>query len=188
MLGNAARSAGWGMARCLNPSRIARPSPRTCIRPYLLSASHPALRCPADRWVTKQTGYIGDSRSWFGFVRRRAVGVSGDSEAAQSLLFRIDQADGRVVEADQPLTVLGLHDRDGFARERDGDGDEIAPPSDFAVRAHPARRRLGRIVRVCGGHGLRSGHGLIDAGRSALAERFMRPLFIIVAGEMRETA
>ncbi len=103
-------------------------------------------------------------------------------------LVHIDQADGRVVEADQPLTVLGLLDRDGLARERGRDGDEIAPPSDFAVRAHPARRRLGRIVRLGEPLGHRARRGLIDAGRSALAERLMRPLFVIVAGEMRESA
>ena len=39
-----ARSAGWGVARCFDPSRIARPSPQTFNEPYLLSAPHPALR------------------------------------------------------------------------------------------------------------------------------------------------
>ena len=43
--------AGWGMARCFGLSRIARPSPQTCIDSYLLSAPHPPLRgaFPASR-------------------------------------------------------------------------------------------------------------------------------------------
>ena len=51
LLGKVARSAGWGMARCLNPSRIARPLPRTCVEISLLSTPHPALRAtfPASR-------------------------------------------------------------------------------------------------------------------------------------------
>ena len=61
---------------------------------------------------------MGDSRSWSVFVLHLAVPVGGDGEAAQFLLVRIDQADGCVVEADQPFTVLGLLDRDGLARER----------------------------------------------------------------------
>src|SRR5271166_2906798 len=48
---SAGYGAGWGVARCFDPSRIARPSSRTWNDPYLLSAPHPPLRCPADRWV-----------------------------------------------------------------------------------------------------------------------------------------
>src|SRR5208282_1308508 len=66
---------------------------------FRLSAPHPPLRCPADRWVTKWTGYMGDSGSWFVCVLRLAVPVGGKREAAQFLLDDIDQADGRVVEA-----------------------------------------------------------------------------------------
>ena len=43
LLGKGARSAGWGMARCFDPSRIAQAPPRTRIEPYLLSTPHPAL-------------------------------------------------------------------------------------------------------------------------------------------------
>jgi len=43
LLGKVARSAGWGVARWLNPSRVARPPPGTCIDPDLLSAPHPAF-------------------------------------------------------------------------------------------------------------------------------------------------
>src|SRR5271165_292793 len=49
LLGKVARSAGWGVTRYLNPSRIARASARTYIDSALLSAPHPALRatlCP----------------------------------------------------------------------------------------------------------------------------------------------
>ena len=35
--------AGWGVARRCDASRIARPSPRTFVGPYLLSAPHPAF-------------------------------------------------------------------------------------------------------------------------------------------------
>ena len=51
LLGKVARSAGWGVARCFDASRIARPSLRTYIDPDLLSTPHPALRAtfPASR-------------------------------------------------------------------------------------------------------------------------------------------
>ncbi len=35
--------AGWGMARCGDASRNARPSPRTYVVAYLLSTPHPAF-------------------------------------------------------------------------------------------------------------------------------------------------
>jgi hypothetical protein len=44
-----ARRAGWGGARCLDVSRIAQPSLRTCVDPDLLSTPHPALRATAAR-------------------------------------------------------------------------------------------------------------------------------------------
>src|SRR5882757_6194189 len=68
-------------------------------------------RCPADRWVTKLTGYMGDSFSCFG-VRR--LPVPGDGQATQFLLVGIDPADRHVEEADLPLTRLGLRQGDGF--------------------------------------------------------------------------
>src|SRR5882757_2319711 len=80
-------------------------------------------RCPADRWVTKLTGYMGDSFSCFG-VRR--LPVPGDGQATQFLLVGIDPADRHVEEADLPLTRLGLRQGDGFADERLGDVDEAA--------------------------------------------------------------
>jgi len=50
LLGKVARSAGWGMARCLNRSRIARPPPRTCIDTFLHATPHPAFgHVPASR-------------------------------------------------------------------------------------------------------------------------------------------
>src|SRR6516162_9725092 len=131
---------------------------------------------------------MGDSCSWFGFVVRFAVSAGRGDEAAQSFLVHIDQADRSVVEAYQPWTVFGLFDGDRLADERGRDGDEIAAPSDFAIRANLSRRRLGRIVRLDDPRGHRARRGLIDAGRGTLAERLMRPLFIIVAGETLETA
>ncbi|MEY9180198.1 hypothetical protein ABIG06_002119 [Bradyrhizobium sp. USDA 326] len=52
---------------------------------------HPS--CPADGWVTKQTGWIGNSRSWFGLLRRCA------SAAPQRRCFLVDDADRHVEEA-----------------------------------------------------------------------------------------
>ena len=43
LLGKVARSAGWGVARRVNRSRIARPPLRTCFGRSLLSAPHPAF-------------------------------------------------------------------------------------------------------------------------------------------------
>src|SRR5271167_2771857 len=51
LLGKVARSAGWGVANCFGPRRIARPPRQTFIDPYLLSALHPPPRgtFPASR-------------------------------------------------------------------------------------------------------------------------------------------
>ncbi len=43
LLGKVARSAGWGVARSIGPSRIARPSLRNPAGPDLLSVPHPAF-------------------------------------------------------------------------------------------------------------------------------------------------
>src|SRR6476661_5039271 len=65
-------------------------------------------RCPADTWVTKWTGYMGDTRSRSGSLRRFTVPARGNGEAAQFLLVPIDPADRQIEEADQPMTGLGL--------------------------------------------------------------------------------
>jgi hypothetical protein len=43
LLGKVARSAGWGVGRCFEPSRTARTSHRTYIDPVLHPAPHPAF-------------------------------------------------------------------------------------------------------------------------------------------------
>ena len=43
MLGKVARSVGWGVARCFDASRVARPSARASAGAHLLSAPHPAF-------------------------------------------------------------------------------------------------------------------------------------------------
>src|SRR5208283_5017427 len=82
LLGKVARSAGWGVARRFNACRIARPAPRTCIDPDLLSAPHPPLRGTfpsklgkgdASRLALQQARIQGE---WFGCDNRDVRHVS----------------------------------------------------------------------------------------------------------------
>src|SRR6478736_2417854 len=94
------------------------------------------MRCPADTWVTKWTGYMGDTRSRSGSLRRFTVPARGNGEAAQFLLVPIDPADRQIEEADQPMTGLGLLHRDSLAGKGAADVDELALPLDLSVRPH----------------------------------------------------
>src|SRR5712671_3886606 len=108
---------------------------------------HAIEGCPADRWVTKQTGWMGDSFSWFGLGCRSGVPVHGNARTAQFSFEAIDHADRGVEETDLPVAGFGLFDGDCLADEGAADVDEGALPFDLAVGADFADSRLGRIGR-----------------------------------------
>ena len=106
----------------------------------------------------------------------------GRKEAAQSFAGPVDQSEVDVGEADDPVAVLGFGDADGLADEAFADEDKLAAPFDFAAGAHPADGMVGVVP------------GLVEAlwtapgrrpvmGRRLLAERFVRPLVVVVLAE-----
>src|SRR5258707_2876140 len=138
------------------------------------------LRCPADGWVTKRTGWMGDSCSWFGPVRR-CVGA-----APQLTCFLVDDADRHVEEAHLPVSVLGFLDGNSFTDESAANVDEVASPFDLAVGADLAHRRFGRIIRLWKSRWHCTRRRLVEACRRALAERLVRPFFVVVAHKYRK--
>src|SRR5260370_41565721 len=129
--------------------------------------------CPADRWVTKRTGWMGDSFSWFGLGGRSPVPVHGDGRTTQFLFEAIDHADRGVEETDLPVAGFGLFHGDRFADEGAAHVDESALPFDLAGGADFADSRLGRIGRFGKPLGHRAGRGPINAGRRLLTERLV---------------
>src|SRR5665213_3511010 len=124
---------------------------------------------------------MGDSCSWFGPLRRCA------SAAPQLAWFRVDDADRHVEEAHLPVSVIGLLDSHSLIGKRTANMDEVASPLYLAVGADLAHRGFGRVIRLRKPlwHGAR--RRLIDACRHALAERLMRPFFVVVAHKCRKT-
>src|SRR5450755_4195961 len=131
------------------------------------------VRCPADGWVTKRTGWMGDTCSWFDLVRR------GAGAATQLTCFLVDDADRHVEEAHLPGSVLGFLDGDSFTNESAANVDEVASPFDLAVGPDLAHRRFGRVIRLRKSRWHGTGRRLVDACRGALAERLVWPLFIV---------
>src|SRR6202043_3610896 len=125
---------------------------------------------------------MGNTCSWFGPLRRCA------SAASQFVCFWVDDADRHVEKAHLPASVLGFLDGDSFTNESAANVDELASPFDLAVGADLAHRRFGRVVRLWKPrwHGTR--RRLVDACRGALAERLVRPLFVVVAHKCRKAA
>src|ERR1700722_15608915 len=116
---------------------------------------------------------MGNTCSWFGLLRRCA------SAASQFVCFWVDDADRHVEKAHLPVSVLGFLDGDSFTNESAANVDELASPFDLAVGADLAHHRFGGIIRLwkLRWHGTR--RRLVDACRGALAERLMRPLFVV---------
>src|SRR5216684_8485890 len=116
---------------------------------------------------------MGDTCSWFGLMRRCV------SAAPQLTCVLVDDADRHVEEAHLPLSVCGFLDGNSFTAKRAANVDEAASPFDLAVGTNPAHRGFGRVIRLWESLRHRTGRRLVDACRGALAERLMRPFFII---------
>src|SRR5450631_4015150 len=152
---------GWRIVSAANDvtggGRLAQSGcSRTAVR-----SPHPGLRfaCPADGWVTKRTGRMGDTCSWFDLVRR------GAGAATQLTCFLVDDADRHVEEAHLPGSVLGFLDGDSFTNESAANVDEVASPFDLAVGPDLAHRRFGRVIRLRKSRWHGTGRRLVDACR-----------------------
>ena len=107
----------------------------------------------------------------------------GRIEAAQSSAGAIEDAEIDVGEADDPVAVLGFGDADGLADEAFADEDELAAPFDFAAAAHPADGMVGVVPGLVEALRTAPGRRPVMLGRRLLAERFVRPLVVVVSAE-----
>src|SRR5271165_7215377 len=108
-------------------------------------------------------------------VHKSTAGRFGFSQAVAAMG---DDAEHDRAEADRPAVgVFGEADR--FAGERAIEVDELAPPFDFAVRAHPSDLVVDRIVGLAQNAVPAPGRGLIMFGGGGVAERLVRALLII---------
>src|SRR5271165_3327878 len=110
-------------------------------------------------------------------VHKPTAGRFGFSQAVAAMG---DDAENDRAEADRPAGgVLGEADR--LAGERAIEGNELAPPFDFAVRAHPPDLVVDRIVGLAQDAVPAPGRGLIVVGGGGVAERLVRALLIVDA-------
>jgi hypothetical protein len=97
--------------------------------------------------------------------------------------FAIDKAEVVTAEAHDMVADVELSEADEFADQSLAAKGELAPPFDFAARAHPPHPMVGVVPQVL--EPLRHGprRGRVEIGRRPLADRFMRPLLVVVAAE-----
>src|ERR1700756_4314690 len=125
---------------------------------------------------------MGNTCSWVGLLRRCA------GAATQFACFGVDDADRHVEKAHLPMSGLGFLNGNSFTDESAANVDELASPFDFAVGADLAHRRFGWIIRLWKPRWQGTRRRLVDACRGALAERLVRPLFVVVAHKCRKAA
>jgi hypothetical protein len=157
LLGKVARSAEWGVARCFDPSRIARSSPRTFKHPDLLSAPHPPLpgAFPAHMGRPGSRGFEFNLLRHGFDVANRPLGPVCDVEsmAAESL----SRAQGSRPREARPRSGLGLDAEHGSGKrapvdpfEMRLDRDDNAGTEPGAKRALMAPRRAALLSRATG--------------------------------------
>jgi hypothetical protein len=84
------------------------------------------------------------------------------------------------------VAVVGLSEADEFADLSLADEGELAPPLDFAARAHPSHLMVGVVPPGLGVAPAWPRRGRVEIGRRPLGDRFMRPLLVVVAAERVE--
>src|SRR5260370_3805524 len=116
------------------------------------------------------------------------AGRPAPSEAEKFGGTVIDEAQGDIGEADQPVTVGALADGDGFAGDRFGDEEQRALPFDLAARSHAPDLLVRTIIDIADRLDERPGRRAIELGRLALAQRLVRSLMVELAAEGIEAA
>src|SRR3546814_4095528 len=79
-----------------------------------------------------------------------------------------------------------LGDADGLADERLADEDEIAAPPDLAIGAHTPHGMLGVVGQRLDALGPAARARRVSAGRRLLAQRLVRPDFVVLLPEAVE--
>src|SRR5579871_902427 len=110
------------------------------------------------------------------------------SQADKLARAAIDEAQGDVGEADEPMAVGALADGDGLAGDGFGHEEQRAAPPDLAARPNAPDLLVRAIGNIAARLDERPGRRAIELGRLALAQRLVRPLMVELVAESIETA
>jgi len=123
------------------------------------------------------------SKLWTLWAARSVVhkSTAGGFGFAQAVAAMGDDAESDRAVGDAPSAVLAFRKADRLAGERAIEVDELAPPFDFAVGAHPPHLVVDRIVGLAQDAVPAPGRGLIMFGGSGVAERLVRALLVVEA-------
>ena len=149
-----------------------------------------------DRWLTDWTDYMVDTQSCSGrfllldlwtlwATRLRVVDKSTglfcvicQRFVIEALVFRVDEAELEVGEANEPFAVVGLGDPDRLASEHPADEDQFTTPLDLAIRTHAAYCAVVAIERLAQGTWVGTWRGLVERGRRLEAQGLVRAIDI----------
>ena len=110
------------------------------------------------------------------------------SQADKLARASIDEAEGDVGEADEPVTIGPRADGDRFAGDRFGHEEQRATPPDLAARSNAPDLLARAIIEIADRLVERPGRGAIELGRLALAQRLVRSLMVELVSEGIEAA
>src|ERR1700722_824331 len=119
-----------------------------------------------------------NKRTGIGFAQAE----TGRGEAAKSAAA-IDQADVAIAEAHHMIAGFEFGDANQFADQRLGDEYALAFPHDLARAAHAPDLVIGIVAMLLDAIRHLPLRWRVDLVRRSLAERFMRPLFVVVSAE-----
>ncbi len=115
---------------------------------------------------------------WLGFSVRFGAGRPPRTKARKFSRTAIDEAQGDVGEADEPVAVRTLAEADGFANDRFRQEKQGASPLDLAARPHAPDQLARAIVEIAGRLDERPGRRAIELRRLALAESLVRSVMV----------
>src|SRR5580698_10209690 len=110
------------------------------------------------------------------------------SHANELARAAIDEAQGDIGEADEPVAVGSLAEGDGFAGDGFGHEEQRATPPDFAARSNAPDLLVRAVGDIADRLDEQPGRRTIELGRLALTQRLVRPLMVELFLEGIETA
>ena len=122
-----------------------------------------------------------------GLCRRLGAGRPPRSQSAKFARAAINDGQGDVGKANEPVTVGTAADGDGLANDGFGHEEQGATPSDLAARPDAPDLLVRAIVKIAGRLDERPGRRSIELGRLALAQRLVRPLMVELTAKRRRS-
>src|ERR1700736_2677387 len=160
---------------------------RSASRIYRAAATKSSLT-PTSRsntWRSERSRPCSALSGCGGCTNRTGIGCeaeTGRGEAAKSAAA-IDQADVAIAEAHHMIAGFEFGDANQFADQRLGDEYALAFPHDLARAAHAPDLVIGIVPMLLDAIRHLPLRWRVDLVRRSLAERFMRPLFVVVPAE-----